>query len=220
MKIAIYARVSTRQHGQDVNTQLLALREWARLRGVDIVEEYIDRVWSWGKNKKPGPEYERLMRDARKKHFDAVLVAAFDRFARTMRHLLAAADELETLSIDFISLRENIDTTTPTGKLVFHILASIAEFERSIIKERVLLGVDRARKQGKTLGRPPKNTTAFYGPDIARQLAEGATVSSIARQYGLARSTVREIAKRQTAPVREGTPRGPDEEAGCAQRRV
>jgi DNA invertase Pin-like site-specific DNA recombinase len=198
MRIAIYARVSTRQHGQDVNTQLLALREWARLRGVDIVSEYADRGWSGAKEKRP--ELDRLMRDARRKQFDAVLVARFDRFARSVRHLILALDEFNALDIDFISLSENVDTSTPMGRMVFHVLAAVAELERSLIKERVQLGVDRARKEGKTLGRPRKK---YDEREICEQLGTpNVSIKFIARQWGIARSTVREIAKRQAAQVR------------------
>src|ERR1051326_2567798 len=154
MRVALYARVSTAHHSQDPMTQLLPLRDHAALRGLSIVEEYVDLGWSGSKERRPN--LDRPMADARRKKFAAVLVARFDRFARSVSHLLKALSEFQTLSIDFVSLNEQIDTSTPMGRMVFTILAAVAELERELIRERVQAGVDRARRQGKRLGRPPK----------------------------------------------------------------
>lgn len=203
MRVAIYARVSTRQHGQDVNTQLLALRDWAKHKKAKIVSEYADRGWSGAKERRP--ELDRLMKDARRRQFDAVLVARFDRFARSVKHLILALDEFNGLGIDFISLSENVDTSTPMGRMVFHVLAAVAELERSLIKERVQLGVDRARKQGKRLGRPRKKN--IDEQEIARQV-RSESIKAVARQWGIARSTVRAICHRTATEVRRRPHRG------------
>jgi DNA invertase Pin-like site-specific DNA recombinase len=213
MKVALYARVSTRQHGQDVQTQLVALRAWAELRNVTIVAEYADRGWSGSKERRP--ELDRLMKDARRRQFDAVVVARFDRFARSVKHLILALDEFNGLSIDFISLSENVDTSTPMGRMVFHVLAAVAELERALIRERVQLGVDRARKEGKHLGRPRKREQVDEH-EIRRQLDAGTNISALSRQWGIARSTVREIRKRQGTPVPQGTPGRQDQAASGA----
>jgi|SRR5213593_4406185 len=202
MRVAIYARVSTRQHGQDVNTQLLALRAWAKQKKATIVGEYADRGWSGAKERRP--ELDRLMRDARRRQFDAVLVARFDRFARSVKHLIIALDEFNALGIDFISLSENVDTSTPMGRMVFHVLAAVAELERALIKERVQMGIARARKEGKHLGRPRKKVDE---DEIARQVRSGLSIQAVARQWGIARSTVRAIRQRTRTEVRRGAHR-------------
>src|SRR6516165_1769293 len=100
------------------------------------------------------PALDRLMKDARARKFGAILVARFDRFARSTKHLVTALEEFAALGIDFISLSESVDTSTPMGKMIFTVLGAVAELERNLIKERVAMGLDRARKQKKTLGRP------------------------------------------------------------------
>jgi DNA invertase Pin-like site-specific DNA recombinase len=153
-RIALYARVSTKQHGQNPETQLMPLRDFAAARGFVIVEEYVDVGISGAKASRP--QLDRMMQDARKRRFDGVVVARFDRFARSVKHLVTALEEFNALGVDFISLNESIDTSTPMGKMVFTILGAVAELERSLIKERVQAGVDRARRQGKALGRPKR----------------------------------------------------------------
>src|SRR5262249_8044919 len=100
------------------------------------------------------PALDRLMKDARVRKFDVVIVARFDRFARSVSHLLRALEEFNNLGIHFVSLSESIDTSTPMGKMIFTVLGAVAELERNLIKERVHMGISRARKQGKALGRP------------------------------------------------------------------
>jgi len=153
-RAALYARVSTKQHGQNPETQLLPLRDFAQARGFILIDEYVDVGISGSKASRP--QLDRLMNDAKKRRFDAVLVARFDRFARSVKHLVTALEEFHALGVDFISLNESIDTSTPMGKMVFTILGAVAELERSLIRERVQAGVDRAKRQGKTLGRPKR----------------------------------------------------------------
>jgi DNA invertase Pin-like site-specific DNA recombinase len=203
MRVALYARVSTKQHGQDVDTQLYALRAWAKAKRHKVVE-YADRGWSGTKESRP--ELDRLMRDVRRGEIEIVAVARFDRFARSVRHLVSALEEFRKLKVDFVSLNESIDTTTPVGRMVFTIIAAIAEFERAVIAERVRMGLDRARSQGKRIGRPRREVDE---KEIARLVKAGnETILAIARQAGVARSTVRAIAHRQAAPVRQRAGRG------------
>jgi DNA invertase Pin-like site-specific DNA recombinase len=141
--VAAYLRVSTKNHGQNLNTQRLALQEYARNRGFDVVAEYADRGVSGSKDRRP--EHDRLMKHARARKFDAVLVARFDRFARSTKHLVTALEEFGAWAIDFISLSESVDTSTPMGKMIFTVLGAVAELERNLIRERILMGLDRAR---------------------------------------------------------------------------
>src|ERR1700730_11440352 len=151
IRVALYARVSTCNGQQDPELQLRELREYARLRGLTIVGEYIDRI-SGSKDSRPA--LNRLMADASQRKFDAVLVWKLDRFGRSLRHLVNALAELEALGLTFISLRDNLDLSTPSGRLMFQIIGAMAEFERSLIQERVKAGLRNAKAKGKRLGRP------------------------------------------------------------------
>ncbi len=195
-RIAIYVRISTKDKGQDTMTQLMPLREYAERRGFDIHEEYSDIGISGSKAKRPG--LDKLMLDARRRKFSAVVVARFDRFARSSSHLLRALEEFNKLGLDFISLNESVDTSTPMGKMIFTVLGAVAELERSLIQERVQAGVDRARRQGKQLGRP----RVIVDRERLRTLArEGHSIASIARSTGIARSTVSSIIRAGEMPV-------------------
>ena len=151
-RAALYMRISTKGHGQTTDTQAVALREYAERRGFQVIDEYRDEGISGAKDRRP--QLDRMMQDARRRRFDAVLVARFDRFARSTKHLVLALEEFSSLGVDFISLNESIDTSSPMGRMVFTVIAAVAELERSIIRERVIMGLERAKRQGKRLGRP------------------------------------------------------------------
>jgi len=151
-KVAIYGRVSTTDKGQDVDLQLRDLRSYVEARGWQTYKEYVDNGISGLEDKRPS--LGTMMSDAKKRRFDVVLVWRFDRFARSTKHLIAALEEFKHLGIDFISYQENIDTSTPMGKMVFTIASAFAEFEVNLLKERVRAGLANARAKGKRLGRP------------------------------------------------------------------
>ena len=152
MRVAIYARVSTIGNGQSPEMQLRELREYVMRRGWELADEYTDEGISGAKDSRP--ELNRLMEDAHKRRFDCVLVWKFDRFARSVSHLLRALEMFKAQGIEFISFSEQMDTSTPTGKMIFTVLGAVAELERSLIGERVRAGVRNARAKGKKLGRP------------------------------------------------------------------
>jgi len=183
-RVALYARVSTK-NSQDPETQLLALREYAQARGLEVFAEYVDVGISGSKDSRPA--LNRLMADARKRRFDAVLVARFDRFARSTRHLVLALEEFNALGVDFISLSESVDTSTPMGKMVYTVIAAVAELERSLIRERVVMGLQRAKAQGKQLGRPKVQASEEQLLQLSEQ---GLSSRQIAKQLGLSPSTV------------------------------
>src|SRR5215467_5376255 len=180
---ALYMRVSTKGHGQTTDTQALALREYAQRRGFEIVE-YRDEGISGIKDSRPA--LDRLMKDARARKFDVVIVARFDRFARSVSHLLRALEEFSHLGVDFVSLSESIDTSTPMGKMIFTVLAAVAELERNLIKERVQMGIGRARKQGKQLGRPKR----IFDREKAQMLIRTMSIREAARRLGVSRGVV------------------------------
>ena len=184
MRIALYARCSTAS-GQDPETQLLALREYAKARELTVFNEYVDIGISGSKDSRPA--LHELMAHARKRRFDTVLVARFDRFARSTRHLILSLEEFQALGIDFISLSESVDTSTPMGKMVYTIIAAVAELERSLIKERVMLGLKRAQAQGIKLGRP----RAYIDLEKLRELhGAGLSHRQIADELGMSHATV------------------------------
>ena len=148
-RVALYARVSTDE--QNEGMQLTALREMASNRGLQLAREYVDHGVS---SRNMRPHLENLMRDAHKRKFDVVAVWKFDRLARSTRELVFALEQFQSLGIDFVSVTQSIDTSGPMGRLVFSVLAAIAEFERDLIRERVIAGMREARRKGKHCGRP------------------------------------------------------------------
>jgi DNA invertase Pin-like site-specific DNA recombinase len=157
-RVAVYARVSTTNHGQDVSMQTLEPRQFAETRGWTVAGEYIDA--GVGGPKDSRPELNRLMADAHMRRFDIVCVWRFDRFARSVSHLLRALETFKALGIGFVSYSEQMDTSTPAGKMVFTVLAAVAELERSLIVERVRAGLRNARAKGKRIGRPAADVDA------------------------------------------------------------
>jgi DNA invertase Pin-like site-specific DNA recombinase len=151
-RVALYARVSTLNGHQDPEMQLSELREYATRRALSIHEEYVDQGVSGSKESRPA--LNRLMTDAQKCKFDAVLVWKIDRFGRSLKHLVNSLADLSAYGIAFISLRDNLDLSTPSGRLMFQIIGAMAEFERALIQERVRAGLRNARAKGKRIGRP------------------------------------------------------------------
>jgi DNA invertase Pin-like site-specific DNA recombinase len=152
MKAALYARVST-TNGQDPTMQTRELKEYCERRGWKIAGEYVDTGISGAKEKRP--QLDRLMADAHRRRFDAVVVWKFDRFARSVSHLLRALETFKALGIEFVSLSEQVDTSTPTGRMIFTVLGAVAELERSLIAERVRAGLRNARAEGEEAGKAP-----------------------------------------------------------------
>jgi DNA invertase Pin-like site-specific DNA recombinase len=183
MKTAIYARVST-TNGQDPEMQLRELREYCERRGWEVTGEYVDAGISGAKEKRP--ELDKLLADAHKRYFDAVVVWRFDRFARSVSHLLRALETFRSLGIEFVSLSEQVDTSTPTGKLVFTVLGAVAELERSLIAERVRAGLRNARAKGRKLGRPRK---ALDGSKLTSMRSAGASWRAVGAALGVAPAT-------------------------------
>src|ERR1700686_5033929 len=184
MRIGIYARVSTKE--QNCELEVRDLRAYCTARGFDLVREYVDAGQSGAKDSRP--ELNKLMNDARKRQFDAIIVWRFDRFARSTKHLLTALEEFRGLGIQFISYQENVDTSTPLGQALFTIVSAVAQLERDLIRERVSAGIRNARANGKKLGRPKS------GIDRERILelkAQGQSLRQIAATLGVGYGTVR-----------------------------
>jgi DNA invertase Pin-like site-specific DNA recombinase len=187
MRAAIYARVST-NNGQDPSVQTRELREYCQRRGWEIVGEYVDIGMSGAKDSRP--ELNRSLADAHRRKFDALVVWKFDRFARSVSHLLRALETFQALGIEFVSLTEGVDTSTPTGKMIFTVLGAVAELERSLIQERVKAGLRNAKAKGKHVGRPKVTVDRSQ---IARLRAQGLSWRAIGRSLGVGEGTVRRI---------------------------
>ena len=186
MRAAIYARVSTVD--QEPENQLQELRRYVQARGWTAVE-YVDRGVSGAKDRRPA--LDALVTGARRRRFDVLVCWRLDRLGRNLKHLITLLDELQALGVAFVSLADGIDATTPAGKLQMHILGAIAEFERERIRERVLAGLQRARAQGRRLGRP----LARPPIDGLRRVA-GLPVHVAAERLGVSRSTVKRWRRR------------------------
>jgi DNA invertase Pin-like site-specific DNA recombinase len=165
------------------------MQEYCPRRGWTLVDEYVDVGISGSKEKRP--ELDRLLADAHRRRFDVVVVWRFDRFARSVSHLLRALETFQALGIEFVSLSEQLDTSTPTGKMVFTVLGAVAELERSLIVERVKAGLRNARAKGKRLGRPSK---AVDAATVARLRGQGVTWRAIAEQVGVGVGTLYRLA--------------------------
>lgn len=190
MRVALYARVSTADKGQDPRVQTLELQEYCQRRGWSVVGEYVDVGISGTKEKRP--ELDRLMADAHRRRFEAVLCWKFDRFARSVSHLIRALETFRALGVDFVSFSEQLDTSTPTGKMVFTVLGAVAELERSLIVERVKAGMRNARAKGKRIGRPPRT---YLDQDKRRTIYEeyakgGSSLRQLAVRFGTSVGTV------------------------------
>jgi DNA invertase Pin-like site-specific DNA recombinase len=180
---AIYARVSTPD--QHLETQLYDLRKLATQRGFEVSREYCDRGISGSKARRPG--LDAMMTDARRGEFTVLLVAAFDRVARSTKNFLEIVDELHDLEIEFISAREAIDTSGPMGRMFITLIGSIAELEKSILVERIRAGMRRARMEGQRLGRAPLNIDHAA---LVRDRLAGMSLTNVAKKYRVSRASV------------------------------
>src|SRR3984957_15218290 len=194
MRTAIYGRVST--SAQDTNLQMREVRQFVQRRGWKVVEEYTDKGISGSKEKRPA--LDKMMADAKRRRFDAVVVYRYDRFARSLRHLVNALEEFRALGIEFVSIHEGVDTSTPNGRLVFGIFASIAEFERELIRARVRSGLAAAKARGIQLGRPAlRKFTAKEIKELRRDRRNGMPFQKLAQLHGTSVWTAFQICKRR-----------------------
>ena len=192
-RVALYCRVSTID--QHLETQLYDLRKLASQKGFEVTREYCDRGISGSKARRPG--LDALMADARRGEFSIVLVAAFDRIARSTKNFLEIVDELNELGIEFFSAREAIDTSGPMGRMFITLVGSIAELERSLIVERIRAGMRRAKIEGRRLGRAPLSVDRNA---LVRDRLAGMSLTDVAKKYRISRASVVRVvrdAKRQ-----------------------
>lgn len=181
--VALYARVST-LNGQNPELQLSEQREYAARRGWHVAGEYVDLGVSGSKESRP--QLNRMMKDAHLRRFDAVLCWKLDRLGRSLKHLVTTIEDLAAYGVSFVSLRDNLDLSTPSGRLMMHIIGAMAEFERELIRERVCAGLQSARRRGVRLGRPK----TYISPDKIRAMRnEGIPWRTIARRLKVGTGT-------------------------------
>lgn len=195
MKAAIYARVSTSD--QDPTIQLEELRAYAERRSFEIAGEYVDHGVSGSTDRRPA--LDRMMLDAHRRRFDAVLAWKLDRFGRSLRHLVNALAELEARGVAFVSLRDHLDLSTPAGRLMFQIIAAMAEFERALIVERVKAGIQNARRKGKRIGGKPADVDTDA---VLRLVGSGISRRATAKRLRVSEATIRRVLARSGGCVR------------------
>lgn len=214
MRVALYARVST-LNGQNPETQLVELREYAARRGWEVIDEYVDAGVSGSKDSRPS--LNRMMAHAHQRKLDAVLVWKLDRFGRSLKHLVTAIAELEALGVVFVSLKDNWDISTPSGRLMFQIIGAMAEFERELIRERIRAGMRRRRLEGYALGRAPLDVDREA---LVRDRLAGMSLTMVAKKYGVSRATVvrftKEALKRVAGDTGEPAQVAAEEPVECA----
>ena len=193
-RAAIYVRVSTDK--QTVENQIRELRQIAARRGWQIVEEYHDAGISGAKGRDQRPGLDRMLKDAGRRRFDVVMAWAIDRLGRSLIDLLGTVQHLEACGVDLYLDQQSIDTTTPAGKLMFQMTGAFAEFERSMIRQRVKAGLRRAVEQGKQLGRP--RIAPELEQRILTQLQKGKGILKVARELGIGTGTVQRIKDEMT----------------------
>jgi len=192
-RAAIYVRVSTNE--QETDMQEAELREYCDMRGWSLVLYRVNA--SVATNERQA--MTALTSDMRKRKFDAIVIWKLDRLARSLRQLLTIGEECKSLGVDLISLRQNIDTTLPAGKLTFQILGAVAEFERELLRERVQAGMAQARRTGKHVGRPPRRRFAPGDVERMRELrVGGASVRKLATAFGTTQWTVARLTNSAT----------------------
>ena len=184
-RVALYARVSTLDKGQDPETQLVQLRGYAQARNFEVITEFIDYASGTTEDR---TQYKLMMAAVKKRKIDIVLVWRYNRFARSTQALVNALKEFQSLGIDFISYQENIDTNTPTSELIFHVMASLAQFESSLISQGVKAGMARAKAQGKHFARLP--IAKELQEKIIELQREGVSMNKISKTLGIAYGTV------------------------------
>lgn len=186
-RVAIYARVSTDK--QTVTNQLLQLREIAQRSGYEIVQEYTDEGISGAKGRAERPALNEMMKAANQRKFDMIMIWSIDRLGRSLQNLVETLNDLQAMKIDLYFQQQGLDTSTPSGRMMFSVFGALAEFERSLIRERVIAGQQRAKAKGKKLGRPSKMNDGLRSAiQLLRQ--QGMGIKQIAKECGVGIGTV------------------------------
>lgn len=184
MRVATYSRVSTSHHGQNPEVQVHELRRYCEARRWHIEHEIVDHGFSGGTDSRPG--LKQLLSLVRERKVDVVVVVKMDRLFRSLKHLVSTLEEWQAIGVQFVATKDNIDYTTPAGRLLAQILGSLAEFEKSLLVERTMLGLEHARRSGKKLGRPKTRDDV----KIQALRNQGLSYTAIQKQLGVSRGAI------------------------------
>ncbi len=203
-KVAIYARVST--DSQTTENQLVELRDVSERMGWEVAGEYVDQAISGAKGRDQRPAFDQLLRGATRREFDIVAAWSVDRLGRSLQHLVEFLNEIHGSGVDLYLHQQGINTATPAGKALFQMCGVFAEFERSIIRERVLSGIARSKVKGTKSGRPHGRLANLANPEplVLQARAEGKGMIKIAKELGIGVSTVQRIVKLNQQAPEEG----------------
>ena len=190
VRAVLYCRVST--SSQSVERQIRELTDIAKSNDWEIVETYTDMGISGAKGRDKRPELDRMMRDSIKGKFDVVMVSSIDRLGRSLQHLIEILNDLQSKSVELFMLKQSIDTTTPSGKMMFSVISAFAEFERSIIRERVVSGLENAKAKGVVLGRK-SNLTPDTEEKIISMKSGGASIRKITSECSVGTQTIYKV---------------------------
>lgn len=183
LRVATYSRVSTSHHNQNPEVQVHELRRYCKARDWEITLEIIDHGYSGGTALRPG--LKELQDLVKQRKIDAVVVVKLDRLFRSLRHLVVTLEEWDALGVKFVSIKDAVDWTTPAGRFFIQVLGSLAELEKSILRERTIMGLDHARRKGKILGRPKSDHSA-----IQKLRSKGLSYTQIQNELGVGRATI------------------------------
>lgn len=184
MRVATYSRVSTSHHDQNPDVQVQELRRYVTARGWSIDQEIVDHGYSGGSDNRPG--LKQLMKLARSRQIDAIVIVKLDRLFRDLKHLITTLEEFQALGVLFVASHDNIDYTSPMGRLMVQIMGALGEFEKARLRERTLMGLEHARRSGKKLGRPRTGKDA----EIVRLRGQGLSFRQIALSLGVSRGSI------------------------------
>ena len=189
MKVAVYCRVSTKD--QNIETQLSVCRRHCEIQGYEVFKEYIDEGYSGSKSSRPS--FNKMLEDMRKYKFKGIIVYKIDRIGRSLQHLMNLFNEFSKRKIEFTSVTQNIDTTTPEGRMFMKMMMLLAEYERELTVDRVKEGMKRARTEGKRIGRPK---TGIDGKEVLRLHLMGYSIRKIRKKLGCSVGTVHKALKK------------------------
>lgn len=194
-KVVIYGRVST--NDQTTENQLIKLREIVKLNGWELVGEYVDEGISGSKGRDKRPQFDKLCKDMVRRKFNRVMVWDVSRLGRSLQHLVEFLNDVQSVGCNLYIHQSGLDTSTPSGRMMFQMVGVFSEFERSMISERVKLGLNRVKVKGKELGRPIKVDESFV-EKVKRLWGEGMTLDQIREKVDLSRSTIYRVVKNQS----------------------
>lgn len=200
-RVAIYARVST--DSQTTSNQLLELRAVAERMGWVVVDEFIDQAISGAKGRDQRPSFDRLLKGATRREFDVVAAWSVDRLGRSLKHLIGFLEEIQASGVDLYLHQQGVNTATPAGRALFQMCGVFAEFERTMIVERVNAGIARSRLLGTKSGKPHGRPRALANPEplVLQCRADGKGMLKIAKELGIGVSTVQRIVKASVSPA-------------------